>query len=63
MPKISIVSQKEGLRRGGHKFGKEPVVLDIKDLSEEQAILLEREPLLIIQEVKEEEPPKEKSKK
>ncbi|WP_421780731.1 HI1506-related protein [Kiloniella litopenaei] len=58
MPKISIVSRKDSFRRAGYKFGKEPVILDTADLDEKQAALLKNEPLLIVQEVKEEEAPK-----
>lgn len=41
-------------RRAGIEFGREPTILDIDELSDEQALALQAEPMLVIERGEEE---------
>jgi hypothetical protein len=48
---LSIVCSREGFRRAGYAFGKQPVVIALTDLSKAQIRQLREEALLTITEV------------
>ena len=50
---LVIVSSREGFRRAGHRFGKEPVTLRLADLTDEQVAMLKAEPMLVVTETEE----------
>lgn len=45
---IKVQSAIEGFRRGGHSFGREPVLIATKELSEEQLAAIKQEPMLVV---------------
>lgn len=47
---LSITSSREGFRRAGYVFGKEPVTIALADLSKAQIKQLNDEPLLSVSE-------------
>lgn len=47
---LSITANRDGFRRAGYVFGKEPVVIALADLSKEQIKQLANEPLLSVTE-------------
>jgi len=48
---LKISSSKQGFRRAGFSFGKEPVEIPLSDLSKEQVNMLKNEPLLAVAEI------------
>ena len=50
---LVVVSSREGFRRAGHRFGKEPVTLRLADLTDEQVAMLKAEPMLVVTETEE----------
>ncbi|MCP5246063.1 MAG: hypothetical protein H6937_08975 [Burkholderiales bacterium] len=47
---LKVVSSREGFRRAGHRFGKEPVTLRLDDLTDEQIAMLKAESMLVVTE-------------
>lgn len=45
---LTITANREGFRRAGHAFGREPVQLAESDLTEEQIAMLKAEPMLTV---------------
>jgi len=48
---LSISTSREGFRRAGYVFGKEPTIIPLEDLDRKQIALLKAEPLLAVSEV------------
>lgn len=48
---LKIISSKQGFRRAGFVFGKEPVEIPLEDLTKEQITNLKNEPMLAVSEV------------
>lgn len=48
---LKVISAREGFRRGGHAFGKEPRVVALSELTPEQAEAIREEPMLAVAEV------------
>lgn len=50
VPALSIVSRHEGFRRAGFAFGKEPKVIALANLSDDQVAALQGDPMLTVAE-------------
>lgn len=60
--KIRVHSRKDGFRRAGLVFGRQPVTLDAAELGEERLTALEAEPMLVVERLEEPDSEPEKGK-
>lgn len=51
VPALSVVSSREGFRRGGRAWGKDEVVVKLSELTDEQIAQLKGESLLTVTEI------------
>lgn len=51
---ITVRAMRDSFRRAGFAFGREPVTLQLADLSPEQLALLQAEPMLVVEQLDQE---------